>query len=148
MHESICRLRRYEGNTALHVAAVSGNDDGCKLLVSAGADVDARNLRGETALHMAASGGHMSNVDVLLRLGADPTVVDDSDRRYTDVLPELSSSQTVSGITQQSSVEVDTDGQMKTGVGGRGRAEYSGSVVGWPELADVRDVDDGSGTGA
>lgn len=45
-----------EQNTALHYASLSGRLSLCKLLVSRGADVDAKNCSGKTPLNMAVYG--------------------------------------------------------------------------------------------
>jgi ankyrin repeat protein len=66
--------RSGDGFTALHLAAFFGRDDAARLLVSRGADVDARG-RGwmtGTPLHSAAAGRHAGVLDVLLEAGADP----------------------------------------------------------------------------
>ena len=47
-------------------AAESGEADGLKVLLDAGADVDAKDRYGQTALMLAARGGHLSAVRVLL----------------------------------------------------------------------------------
>lgn len=46
--------KRQFGDTALHWAALRGYADICALLLSHGAEVDARNCEGSTALHYAA----------------------------------------------------------------------------------------------
>jgi hypothetical protein len=111
---ALVRAHGYEGNTALHVAAVSGNDGGCELLVAAGASVDARNARGETPLHMAASGGLTFTVNTLLRLGANTAITDAGGRRYEDVLPpapsEAASSPDVGSVSSSSKEPNDVDG--------------------------------------
>jgi ankyrin repeat protein len=66
--------RSGDGFTALHLAAFFGRDEVARLLVSRGADVDARG-RGwmtGTPLHSAAAGRHAGVLDVLLEAGADP----------------------------------------------------------------------------
>ena len=50
----------------LHWAAIGGNADVCQLLISAGMDVDCRDLAGRTALHYAAYGGFVNCMLVLL----------------------------------------------------------------------------------
>ena len=58
------------------LAAFLGHPDACRLLLAAGADVDARDAHGKTALHLAAragkgSGASESAAPVLLEAGAD-----------------------------------------------------------------------------
>src|SRR5256885_15659816 len=47
----------YAGDTALHIAAAAHNPEMVRILLRAGADVDARNRRGAQPLHYAADGG-------------------------------------------------------------------------------------------
>lgn len=77
----------YDGNTPLHVAALSGNRAGVAALIGAGAAIDAQNNRGETPLHMAAGSGLIATVATLLRLDADPGLLDSSGASYHDVMP-------------------------------------------------------------
>jgi len=64
------------GYTALHYAARAGHTNICKILLKAGAAVNATTGGGTTALHRAAYKGHKGVVEVLLGAGADPTLQD------------------------------------------------------------------------
>jgi len=66
-----------ERDTPLTLAAKSGRLDMVKLLVGAGADVNARGHAGRTALHEAASYYHVSTVEALLASGANANLLDD-----------------------------------------------------------------------
>ena len=55
----------------LPLAALSGNAGAVKVLLEAGADLEARNERGTTPLHKAALRGNAETVTVLLEAGAD-----------------------------------------------------------------------------
>jgi ankyrin repeat protein len=78
----------YAGDTALHLAAAAYERDIAEELVSAGADVRARNRRGAEPLHYAADGSPESNfwdpdaqyavVEFLIGAGADPSSEDKS----------------------------------------------------------------------
>jgi ankyrin repeat protein len=57
--------------TLLHVAARWGREDLAKLLIAAGADVEARNEIDERPLHVAAKYGRPTVVKLLLTRGAD-----------------------------------------------------------------------------
>ena len=59
-----------DGRTALHQAASVGNLELLKLLMSRGADVNAKNSTGETALHLAARFGHLEAAKLLVASGA------------------------------------------------------------------------------
>ena len=59
------------GLTPLHLAVRSGHDALARLLISRGADVNARARDGRTPLHLAAAGGHESAVKLLLDHRAD-----------------------------------------------------------------------------
>ena len=63
---------RWNGETALMIAAHSGSVDGVKLLIAQGAKVDAiESRKGQNALMWAAAEGHSDVVDALIRNGAD-----------------------------------------------------------------------------
>lgn len=64
------------GATALMFSADHGHLDKLKLLLKAGADVNAKNKRGRTALHAAAEQGHEEIIKALLAAGADANVKD------------------------------------------------------------------------
>lgn len=78
----------YAGDSALHIAAAAHRPAIIRLLVAAGADVDARNRRGAAPLHYAADGGPGSPVwdpraqaeavACLIAAGADPNATDKS----------------------------------------------------------------------
>jgi ankyrin repeat protein len=60
------------GSTALHHAAWRGHADVVKLLLQAGADVNAKTRsNSETPLHLAAMHGHTDVIQLLLQAGAD-----------------------------------------------------------------------------
>ena len=58
------------GYTPLHMAAVKGHYDICKLLIDRGATVDKANCNGFTALHMAGNYGHHDICQLLIDRGA------------------------------------------------------------------------------
>ena len=58
--------------TALHTAAILGNQSLLQLLLSHRADVNSKNRSGGTPLHMASQEGHLASVVTLLQAGADP----------------------------------------------------------------------------
>jgi ankyrin repeat protein len=62
--------------TPLHQAARAGDLGMARLLLEAGADLEARAPGGATALHHAAYFGHPEVVRELLAWGADPGAVD------------------------------------------------------------------------
>uniref|UniRef100_A0A8C6XJ28 Ankyrin repeat domain-containing protein 16 n=1 Tax=Naja naja TaxID=35670 RepID=A0A8C6XJ28_NAJNA len=71
-HQADYKVRDALGNQPLHRAAITGQDDGLRFLVSdLGVEVDegATNL-GLTALHYAAKEGHEGTIRCLLSLGA------------------------------------------------------------------------------
>ena len=78
----------YSGDTALHVAAAGHRPEVVRALISAGADVSARNRRGALPLHYAADGvpggsnwnpqAQASTVAYLIEAGADPDATDSS----------------------------------------------------------------------
>ncbi|KAI8463137.1 MAG: ankyrin repeat-containing domain protein [Monoraphidium minutum] len=71
------RLPGGSGQQALHAAAKEGRVEVMRLLLAAGARVDARTgTTGATPLWLAAAGGHGEAVRVLLEAGADPAARD------------------------------------------------------------------------
>jgi ankyrin repeat protein len=78
----------YAGDTALHIAAASYRLTVTRELVSAGADVGAKNRRGAQPLHYAADGGpggaswnpeaQAATITYLIEAGADPNATDNS----------------------------------------------------------------------
>ncbi|XAR65967.1 hypothetical protein NMG60_11011990 [Bertholletia excelsa] len=66
--------RDKEDRTALHLAASKGHERCARILVGAGADVNAASRDGRTALYRAAANGDRRMVEVLMELGADPSV--------------------------------------------------------------------------
>jgi ankyrin repeat protein len=65
---------------ALHSAAAGRHHEVCRILVSAGADVNARQQAGYTPLHEAAQHGDIELVELFLSAGADPSARMDDGR--------------------------------------------------------------------
>ena len=64
----------------LHSAAAGLHHEVCRVLIAAGADVNATQRNGFTPLHAAAQHGDDELVELLLSAGADPTArTDDGD---------------------------------------------------------------------
>jgi ankyrin repeat protein len=61
------------GVQPLHSAAAGRHHEVCRLLVAAGADLDARQREDYTPLHEAAQHGDVELVELFLSAGADPT---------------------------------------------------------------------------
>ncbi|MCK4294857.1 MAG: ankyrin repeat domain-containing protein, partial [Planctomycetes bacterium] len=69
---------------ALHQAAADGDIEQVKLLISKGADVNAKDMQGRTPLHGAAFRGHKDVVGLLLAKGADVNAQDRNGRTPVD----------------------------------------------------------------
>jgi TPR repeat protein len=67
----LAEARTEDGSTALHLAALEGQAAVAQLLLTNGAQVNARGLRDETPLHMAMYDGHREVAEVLLANGAE-----------------------------------------------------------------------------
>ena len=61
----------WEDDTALHLAAASGNNEIVKILLEAGADVNAKDTADITPLHRAAFNGANLIAETLLKAGAN-----------------------------------------------------------------------------
>jgi len=66
-----------DGDTALHIAALDGNEDAVAQLLSAGAYVDEPGAGGRSALYYATLKGHAGVAAQLVAAGADPDIVMD-----------------------------------------------------------------------
>ncbi|GKZ68714.1 hypothetical protein AnigIFM60653_005377 [Aspergillus niger] len=75
-------------STLLFRFADGGNLELVKLMLSRGADLEAKGANGETPLHIATSGGHIQVVQALLEAGADASAKD----RYGDTLLQRAAS--------------------------------------------------------
>ncbi|KAK7074366.1 hypothetical protein SK128_009451 [Halocaridina rubra] len=60
-----------KGNTALHLAALNGNEQLIKSLIKKGASIEAKNSKKESPLYLSASRGKNRAVSLLLKAGAD-----------------------------------------------------------------------------
>ncbi|MDP2205324.1 MAG: ankyrin repeat domain-containing protein [Alphaproteobacteria bacterium] len=81
----LCPAEIKTRHRALMSAALSGQAEAAALLMSHGADVNARDYKSETALHMAADKGHAAVVKILLDAGADVSLRDRFGLRAQDV---------------------------------------------------------------
>ncbi len=72
-------------NQPLHAAAAGRHIEVCRLLVAAGADVNATQHGGVTPLHEAAQHGDAEMVELFLSAGADPTTTADDGRTPADL---------------------------------------------------------------
>ncbi|WP_165227256.1 ankyrin repeat domain-containing protein [Aquisphaera insulae] len=82
-------LRNRDGNSPLHMACEAKQPHAVTLLVDAGANVNARNIRGCTPLLIAVEGCNVLSwpiVRVLLAGGADPRISDGAGRNPVGVL--------------------------------------------------------------
>jgi ankyrin repeat protein len=70
--------RNFDRHTALHIAAVNGKPEVCRILIEAGAELNCTVGRGSTPLHLAASAGHIEACHVLI-LACTATEVDTQD---------------------------------------------------------------------
>lgn len=81
--ESINFLDPKTGNSPLHITCQNGHEEMTKVLIEAGANVNAKNGKGQTALHMAMSYDYYRVVVMLLEGGAD------KEQRNDDGIPAI-----------------------------------------------------------
>jgi ankyrin repeat protein len=67
-------------NQPLHAAAAGRHIEVCRLLLAAGADVNATQHGGYGPLHEAAQSGDAEMIELFLSAGADPAMTDDEGR--------------------------------------------------------------------
>lgn len=72
-------------NQPLHAAAAGRHIEVCRLLLAAGADVNAAQHAGYTPLHEAAGSGDVELAELFLSAGADPRAVTTDGRTPADV---------------------------------------------------------------
>ena len=73
--------RRSDGDTPLHIASLEGNRHATRLLLEAGADVNAKGDMSCSPLYFAVMGKHVQVAGLLLQHGADPDA--ESELGYT-----------------------------------------------------------------
>ena len=79
--------------------------DGVRLLVEAGADVNARQHGGYAPLHSAASRGDVALIDLLLDRGADPNAAADDGKRPIDFARERGHAQAAEHLRARGAAE-------------------------------------------
>ncbi|XP_077997098.1 uncharacterized protein LOC144450368 [Glandiceps talaboti] len=72
--------RDWDRKTSLHYGAENGHLDICKLLLEAGAQVNAANDLNQTSLHFGAMEGHFDSCKLLLEAGAQVNAADDENK--------------------------------------------------------------------
>lgn len=89
--------------TALHSAVADGGHPGiARMLVRAGADVNARQRHGWTPLHGAADSGDRETVELLLANGADPDATHQEGKTALDLAREKGHTDVVSILEERS----------------------------------------------
>ncbi len=75
--------------TPLHMAAIGGNPQAIRLLVNAGAALNATGTQGNTAMMWAIFEGKNEAATALLKLGADPTITNAYDTDFIALVANL-----------------------------------------------------------
>lgn len=88
-----------KGWAPLHYAATNGHDDVVKVLLDNSAYIDAGSPNGTTPLMMAARGGHVSTVKLLLDNGADLNVKNQLGLTALDFAKQYKEPDVVDGLT-------------------------------------------------
>lgn len=82
--------RDVDGDTPLHVLIWRGNTYGVRLLIEAGADVNAAGDMSETPLHIAMRNRDLTVIEILLKAGAKLTHVSEFGQSPLDLADEAS----------------------------------------------------------
>lgn len=77
------------GNQPAHIAAYRGESADLRVLIAAGADVNAEGDMGYRPLHNAVQGGSIESVRCLIELGADPELKNEWDETPLVVAEQL-----------------------------------------------------------
>ncbi|KIP07006.1 hypothetical protein PHLGIDRAFT_106169 [Phlebiopsis gigantea 11061_1 CR5-6] len=83
-----------EGKTAMHIAAMRGNEELVRMLCDLGGDLDLADVEGNTALHYASAWGHVQIIQTLIERGCQYNVRNNdgstpSDYAYSSSTKEL-----------------------------------------------------------
>ena len=88
-----------KGWAPLHYAATNGQDEVAQLLIDHSAYIDAGSPNGTTPLMMAARGNHITTVKVLLDAGADPTIKNQLGLTALDFAKQYHAKDVAEGLT-------------------------------------------------
>jgi ankyrin repeat protein len=78
------------GDTALHLAVRSDNDDLVEILLNAEANVNIQNNDGDTALHLAAFGNYIIIAEKIMAHGANLTIKNNKNLTATELNHSIS----------------------------------------------------------
>lgn len=81
--------RRSDGDTPLHIMAHTGNTHALKLLIEAGADVNAVGDMSETPLHIVLRKEDLASATALVEAGASSYFVSEFDQSPLDIAKDL-----------------------------------------------------------
>ena len=95
------------GYTSVHRAVLRKHSDVVKVLIDAGADVDAKDSKGRTPLHCACTVEYPENVQMLVEAGADVCAVDDKSDRCLSVAARHGHTETVRYLVGLPEVDVN-----------------------------------------
>ncbi|MDM5182269.1 ankyrin repeat domain-containing protein [Massilia sp. DJPM01] len=87
--------RNFMEDTVLHTVCSWGDLAAVKILVTAGADVNAKGDQGATPLFNAVIGGNPEVILFLLKSGADPQIVNGYKRQVLEYAKNISASSTI-----------------------------------------------------
>ncbi|XP_072016156.1 E3 ubiquitin-protein ligase MIB2-like [Amphiura filiformis] len=76
--QRVIEEKKFDGFTAMHLAAINDHADVARALVQRGnADINCRNNKRETPLHLACNEGNNSTIEYLVNAGADVNAQDE-----------------------------------------------------------------------
>ena len=128
---SIVTARDGEGNTSLHIAVISGNEDVILTLINEfDSDVSIKGYKGRSPLHFACAGRRTGLVRTLIHVGkADVTAIDDEDNTPLHVAAMSGCEDVVLVLINEFGCDINVTGHLGRSLLHSACASNNGSLV-------------------